>query len=469
MRTQRGCRVYLFTLLLAAAAQPSVRAQDQCLACHEAMEDKSALLFKRDVHFLKGLSCASCHGGDKSREEMDESMNKEAGFLGVPSGDEVSSVCAACHSDEAVIVKTYRSSLPVDQMASLTASVHGKSSIKGDQRIAQCTTCHGAHGILSKNNRSSPVHPLNVPATCAKCHSNPQYLRSYNPALPVDQLDKYRTSVHGKKNAAGDANVAECASCHGSHDILPAKDVRSRVYATNLPGTCGSCHSDATLMRKYRIPADQLVKYSRSVHGIALLQKKDLGAPACNDCHGNHGAVPPGVESISKVCGTCHALNAELFSASPHKKAFDQRKLPECETCHSHHDVVAATDELLGVGKEAVCAWCHSPEKSPGGYEVARTMRTFVDSLLAEENKATQLVAEAEQKGMEVGEAKFKLREVRQARLESRTKVHSFDESQFREVAERGLTSAAAVSEEAAEAFVYIRRLEKEQSSRGPF
>ncbi len=474
---------------LAAFLQPSVRAQDQCLACHEAMEDKSAALFKRDVHYARGLSCASCHGGNASKEEMDESMSEAAGFIGVPKGDRISAVCSSCHSDASIMVKTYRSALPLDQGLAVTASVHGKSSLKGNERIAQCTSCHGAHGILSKTNQSSPVHPLNIPATCAKCHSSAQYMRNYNPSLPVDQLDKYRTSLHGKRNAKGDSNVAECASCHGSHEILPAKDVRSRVYPTKLPETCSSCHSNATLMRRYALPSDQMEKFSKSVHGIALLERKDFGAPACNDCHGNHGAVPPGVESISKVCGSCHALNAELFSASPHKKAFDRQRLPECETCHGHHDVVAAKDELLGVGEGAVCAWCHSPDKAPKGYELARTMRQYVDSLLASENEATRLIGDAEQKGMEVGEAKFKLREVRQARLETRTKVHSFDETQFLEVAERGLAASAAVSEQATEAidqyffrrwglliasliittlavslYLYIRRLEKQQA-----
>ncbi len=491
MKKMWSCRIILFTFLLTVFEQQVASTQDQCLVCHEAIEDKNAALFKGDVHFANGLTCASCHGGDATKEDAEESMSKNAGFMGVPSGNAISSVCSNCHSSATVMVKKYNSLLPLDQMSSLTSSVHGESSTKGGQRIAQCTSCHGAHGIVSKNNRSSSVHPLNVPATCAKCHSSAQYLRDYNPALPVDQLDKYRTSVHGKQNAKGDASVAECASCHGSHDILPAADVRSRVYATTLPKTCGSCHSNTNLMRKYALPSDQLEKYSRSVHGIALLEKKDLGAPACNDCHGNHGAVPPGVESISRVCGTCHALNAELFSASPHKKAFDQRKLPECETCHSHHDVVAATDKLLGVGKGAVCAWCHTPEKAPKGFEVARTMRLLVDSLQASENHAVLRVEEAEQKGMEVGEARFKLREIRQARLESRTNVHSFNESQFREVAERGLAVSTVVSEEATQAidqyyfrrwglliasliitslaislYAFIRRIEKQQASR---
>ena len=276
-----------------------------------------------------------------------------------------------------------------------------------------------------------------------------------------DQLEKYRTSIHGMRNAKGDPRTAECASCHGSHNILPATDVRSRVYATNLPATCASCHSNADYMKAYGIPTDQFEKFSRGVHGVALLQKHDLGAPACNKCHGNHGAVPPGVESISKVCGTCHALNADLFSASPHKKAFDERKLPECETCHGNHEIVAATNRLLGVAPEAVCSRCHTAKESPKGFQAAGAMRIMSDSLELSERRAIGLVDDAEQKGMEIGEAKYRLRDVRQARLEARTKVHSFSEAQFREVVDKGLVTAAEIREEARAAVseYYFRRL----------
>ncbi|MBI3004416.1 MAG: cytochrome c3 family protein [Ignavibacteriales bacterium] len=453
-------RLPALCLVLLIVVHIPAYSQDKCLECHEAIGDKNAALFKRDVHFSKGISCANCHGGNALKEEMEEAMDLRAGFTGVPKGDHVSALCAKCHSDASVMLKKYKSLLPLDQMESLTSSVHGQLSTSGKERIAQCTSCHGAHGIVSKSNRLSSVHPLRVPATCSKCHANASYMRAYDPSLPIDQLEKYRTSVHGKRNVGGDAKAAECASCHGSHEILAAKDVRSHVYPTNLPTTCARCHSDATYMRGYGIASDQYEKFAKSVHGQALLEKKDLGAPACNDCHGNHGAVPPGVESISKVCGTCHALNAELFSASPHKKAYDKRKLPECETCHGNHEVLAVTDDLLGVNEGAVCVWCHGNDKLPRGYHVARTMRQLVDSLMSAEKEATSLVVEAEQKGMEVGESRFMLRQVHQARLETRTKVHSFNEEQFREVAQRGFDVSSKVSEEAGLAIeeYYYRR-----------
>ncbi len=476
----------LFTL---TNVQGAPQDQDQCLACHTTLEDKASTSFKMDIHSRNGLTCADCHGGDSSKEDMEAAMDVKKGFVGSPKGEQISAICAKCHSNAGVMIKKYNSALPIGQMELVAGSVHGELSTSGREHIAQCTSCHGAHGIVTKTDRSSPVHPLNLPTTCTKCHSDATFMRTYNPSLPVDQLEKYRTSVHGKRNKNGDPKTADCASCHGSHEILPAKDPRSHVYPTNLPATCAKCHSNATYMKAYGIASDQFEQFAKSVHGQALLEKKDLGAPACNDCHGNHGAAPPGVESVSKVCGTCHALNAELFSSSPHKKAFDSRKFPECETCHGNHEIVAAKDELLGVGEGAICAWCHKENSNIKGYQAARTMRSLADSLIAREEHAMMLVDEAEQKGMEVGEAKFKLREIRQARLETRTKVHSFNLDQFSEVAARGFVSAATVTAEATEAidqyyfrrwglliasliitilaaalYVSIRRIEKEQT-----
>lgn len=436
--------VSVILVLLTVSTRLAAADDDQCLTCHKNLGDNPSTLYEHDIHHKKGISCADCHGGNPHLEDMDKAMDKKAGFKGVPRGDDISKTCAACHSNPEKMQK-YGSSLPTNQFENLLTSVHGILAVSGKERIVQCTTCHGAHGIVPVRDARSPVYPLNVVKTCAKCHADAALMRTYNPSLPVDQLDKYRTSVHGTRNAKGDSKVAECASCHGSHDILSAKDVRSRVYPVNIPSTCATCHSNSAYMESYKIPTDQYQKYSISVHGVALLQKGDLGAPACNSCHGNHGAVPPGVESVSQVCGTCHAINADLFSSSPHKKAFDGRKLPECETCHSNHEIVAATNRLLGVTTEAVCSKCHTEQVNATGFTVAKEMRKLADSLESSEKLAGALIEEAEQKGMEVSEAKFKLRDVRQARLQARTMVHSFNEQKFQTTIDKGMEIAAIV------------------------
>jgi predicted CXXCH cytochrome family protein len=424
---------FILLIMLSFSLHTNPQSKDECYNCHEALGDRPSELFKNDIHFKKGISCASCHGGNSASDDMDAAMNKNAGFIGIPKGDVISERCSACHSNDETM-KKYGSTLLVNQVENLSKSVHGKLSITGKEKIVQCITCHNAHGIVPVKNINSPVHPLNVPKTCSKCHSSAVYMRNYNPSLPVDQLEKYRTSEHGIRNLKGDSKTAECASCHGSHDILSAKDVNSKVYPINLPLTCSNCHSNADYMKQYKIATDQFEKFSVSVHGVALLEKHDLNAPACNNCHGNHGAVPPGVESISKVCGSCHALNADLFSASPHKKAFDENNYPECETCHGNHEIVTATNKLLGVTKEAVCSKCHEEDKNIKGYEVAKRMRLLIDSLDVEQKLALSLINEAEQKGMEVSEPKFKLRDAHQAKLEARTMVHSFNQEKFEEI-----------------------------------
>lgn len=434
--------------------------EDKCFECHETLGTKEAELFKKDIHRGKGISCSDCHGGDNSAEDMETAMNPKKGFIGVPRGDLISEKCSACHSNNSKM-DSFGAKLPTNQFELLKSSVHWKLNINGKEHIVQCITCHNAHGIVSAKNPSSPMYPLNIPKTCAKCHSNEVFMRNYNPRLPVDQLQKYKTSQHGILNSKGDSKVAECASCHGSHNILPVKDINSKVYPVNVPKTCAKCHSDSEYMKKYGIPTDQFEKFSKSVHGKALLDKKDINAPACNSCHGNHGATPPGVESISKVCGTCHSFNAELFANSPHKKAFDERNYPECETCHGNHEILAPTIKMLGVAKDAVCSKCHSENENTKGYRIAKKMREMLQKLETEEKNAIRLVEEAEQKGMEISEAKFKLRDIRQARLESKTMIHSFDIDKFKEIVEgKGLSTAEIVSEDAKAAIddYYFRR-----------
>ncbi len=458
--------------------------RDQCIICHEGMGDRPSTLFKHDIHRTEGIGCVDCHGGNASLDDMEKAMDKKAGFIGVPKGDAIAQVCARCHSSSEMMTKygsttlartasttlgrtastslgRTHSAIPTNQLELLKASSHGKLALSGKERIAQCTTCHNAHGIAEVHSAASPVSPQNIVTTCTKCHANTSIMRSYNPSLPVDQLEKYRTSVHGIRNAKGDRKTAQCASCHGSHDIRPALDTKSKINSVNLSSTCATCHSNVEYMKEYKIPTDQFEKFSKSIHGIALLQKHDHGAPACNSCHGNHGATPPGVESISKVCGTCHTMNADLFAASPHKKVFDEQKLPECETCHGNHEIVSATEKLLGTTPEAVCSRCHTPERNAKGYAFAAKMRKLVDSLSDEETRAGKLVDEAEQKGMEISEAKFKLRDIHQARLQSRTIVHAFDESKIQETVAKGLAISSIVKGEAEQAIgeYYFRRI----------
>ena len=114
-------------------------------------------------------------------------------------------------------------------------------------------------------------------------------------------------------------------------------------------------------MKGYSIPTDQFAKYSTSVHHDAMAVRGDLSAPTCTTCHGNHGAAPPGVDTVQNVCSNCHVFQAQMYEKSSHKTAFQAASLPGCVVCHSNHGISHPTDAKLGTGPEAVCMRCHTP------------------------------------------------------------------------------------------------------------
>ena len=120
-------------------------------------------------------------------------------------------------------------------------------------------------------------------------------------------------------------------------------------------------------MARYGIPTGQVESYSASVHGVALLEKDDLAAPTCNDCHGNHGAAPPGVESVANVCGMCHASESELFQNGRKGQIFAELEIPGCVACHTHHDIRKPTEAMISFAEGGICAECHD-----AGEQVAR-------------------------------------------------------------------------------------------------
>jgi Cytochrome c3/Doubled CXXCH motif (Paired_CXXCH_1) len=317
-----------------------------------------------------------------------------------------------------------------------------------------CNDCHGGdpsnqrwHGPKNpaKGFYGKPT-PLEIPALCNHCHGNTEYMRSFNPSLPVDQLEKYRTSRHGQLLLnKKDPKVATCVSCHSVHDIRSPSEPASTVYPTNLPNTCARCHSDTELMAAYGISTSQYDDFKASVHGAALLERGDVGAPACNDCHGNHGAFPPEVNSISHVCGLCHVANANLYNSSFHAEIFEGLEQPGCETCHGNHKIIHPDESFLGDGDNATCLQCHEADEDDAGFLISREMKNTLDSLAGSFALATELLDVAGQRGMEVSELKYSLRDIRQNLFKSRTAVHSFDDSEVNEAAGPGLALAAEI------------------------
>jgi hypothetical protein len=372
----RATRLLVGLALGSSALVGARAAQTSCLQCHGSLDwiqnpawVQMAQDFTNDVHFAAGLSCQDCHGGNP------------------------------------------------------------------DPKLAE-----DPFGAMDKAHQPNPYRgrPARtaIPEFCGRCHADADYMKRFKPGERVDQLKEYWTSQHGKRLQTGDTNVATCVDCHGTHAIRAPSDALSRVYPTAVAQTCSSCHSNPRHMAGYQtktgapLPVDQYAKWRRSVHAQAMFEKDDLSAPTCNDCHGNHGAVPPQLTSITFVCGNCHGREASLFRASPKHKGFqdhNEEYLPtmgkdrcaacheppapsaaitnltefsECITCHGNHAVISPTITMLGPLPDTPCAYCHEGGQVAGGpAEPATLVARF-------QSEKQSLLRQAAAKGL-AGDARF--------------------------------------------------------------
>ncbi|MFI5403577.1 MAG: cytochrome c3 family protein [Planctomycetota bacterium] len=324
-----------------------------------------------------------------------------------------------------------------------------------------CTDCHGGDPSAQRDKEKShdPAKGFvgkppraNVPALCGDCHADPARMHAFG--LATDPLVQYRASIHGQRLfGKGDENVAVCTDCHGVHGILPAQDPRAPTARENQPATCGRCHADAAKMTPYGVPADVVARFEKSVHGRALLVERSRGAPACADCHGSHGAVPPGVRDLVQVCGQCHEHTAEQYRKSPHFGAKDMRcaacheeeakKDPlayagqECTACHGTHDIGTADRGMLEGDAVGHCGHCHRKDETAkaaaqsiveGTRRLEHAMARTRDELRA-----------AKRKGLFIDHEELYLRESERALVFARPLAHSLDLAAISKHLEDGL------------------------------
>ncbi len=244
-----------------AAAWPSF-AQPECASCHEAQAQKITASVHRAAGCLKchpghdrqphpaaaKPACGACH--ERIAAEHAASVHGQA----LRNGDASAPVCSVCHGDvhETVSARTagFRKAQPdtcgmchTEVAAQFKASVHGQAIARDVLGAAVCTDCHGEHAIQKPASADSPVHRSHVRETCAQCHANVRLSRKFG--LPSDRVVSFDTSLHGLAAKTGSQTVANCASCHGVHNILPSSDAKSTTNAKNLPATCGRCHNGA--------------------------------------------------------------------------------------------------------------------------------------------------------------------------------------------------------------------------------
>ncbi len=201
---------------------------------HDVLRDAPIRMYANSVHgkaTQKGVyvaaTCNDCHSatapdGKRTAHRILSPADPESTIYHFVIPD----TCGQCHEP---IAKDYWD------------GIHGQLVKRGAVDVPVCTHCHGEHGIISPDEPESPVSAARVAEeTCAPCHESAVLNEKYG--VPVGRLRSYIDSYHGLKSKAGDVHVANCASCHGAHRILPSVDPTSSIFPGNLRATCGECH-----------------------------------------------------------------------------------------------------------------------------------------------------------------------------------------------------------------------------------
>jgi hypothetical protein len=483
----RTIQIIVGVLLISAAAfaaeQAAVTTAPKLAAMLAAKDEHGkAIITSEERAYFDGLN-------DNLKELLNQAVQKEAitrsEHLGMllalqlrPQKMELvlQNNCILCHSDSANQSAEDLFSVPSDSRPAV-AHMNLKEVVEDVhfRRGVSCAGCHGGDPTADLGHAHVKEWPEKdrdknrawVVQFCARCHSDPTFMHEFNAALPTDQLAKFKDSPHGRTLLdKHDDRAPSCVSCHGVHGIRPAKDPQSKVYAQRVPETCGACHANPKIMAGFTradgspLPTTQLAEYRTSVHGRALLERGDLGAPRCNTCHGNHAATPPGIAGVSRSCNLCHSANASLFDGSKHKHAFDQHNWPECGQCHGNHAVAKTDDSMLATGPGQLCGNCHR-QYAKENPECLKTADYFHDTMTRMDQARTGFIAVSEKlaaKGLDVEPINNQLTELGDALKKSRTYVHSFSQSTFQQVAapgEQAVQQTDALVKKAREEYKY--------------
>lgn len=247
------------------ALSQSIKGAPTCIDCHgehnvEPVTSKMSPVYK--THEAK--VCLSCH---LDNPDVRNRVGPSAGFIAsyetsvhgvaLAEGNVSAAVCSDCHGahdmkkpgDPTSLVNKFNipqtcAKCHGDVAGVYNESIHGKAVLQGNTDAPVCTDCHGEHQILSPTNPRSRVSTRNVSVeVCASCHSSVPLVQKY--ALAGERFKTFEDSYHGLASRAGSVEVANCASCHGYHNIKPSSDPTSTVNTANLAVTCGKCHRGA--------------------------------------------------------------------------------------------------------------------------------------------------------------------------------------------------------------------------------
>ena len=210
---------------------------ETCGRCHgdknvmqgSGISNRPLLAYRESVHAkaiargnMSAAVCTDCHNA----HDIEPAANAQSTIARV----NIPNTCGKCHRTES---------------NEFMQSIHGQAIVRGVSRSPVCTDCHGIHNILMPfNGTKETMSPAVGTDSCAKCHEGVTLTQEFGVA--GERVSSYKDSYHGLASQLGSKVVANCASCHGVHNILPSSDPHSMINAGNLQQTCGQCHVGAS-------------------------------------------------------------------------------------------------------------------------------------------------------------------------------------------------------------------------------
>lgn len=237
-----------------------------CADCHgthtiRAVDDEDAMVY----HVNLVETCARCHADPKIvkrhpfsvKAPVDHYLESAHYKVLMDGGEEVAPDCVECHGGHDILPARDPAS-PIhwqrvpetcgtcheEITETYAVSVHGVSAAAGNRQAPVCTDCHGEHEIRGPSDPNSMVYSERLSkTTCVWCHESVRVTSKFD--LQSNRLKTYKDSYHGLADRSGSTVVANCASCHGVHDIRTSSDPLSMVHPDRLGETCGTCHPGA--------------------------------------------------------------------------------------------------------------------------------------------------------------------------------------------------------------------------------
>lgn len=352
----------------------SVHSKINCITCHKGFNPEEIPHKEK----IEPIDCSSCHKDAPSKHNFHPVMLRMKGITNNKAVD-----CKNCHGRHDVVkvnsaLSKWNSSKLIEscgechkkELNDYYLSVHGKDWMEGNKFAPNCLTCHKTNISKSYLKIDTLKAKIAQEKLCLSCHLEKPEIHGKIAAI-TSFISAYENSVHGQALLKGNIKSANCVSCHGSHLTIKSSNEKSSISKFNVSKTCGSCHDKIK------------EEFEESIHGLALA-KRNLDAPTCTDCHGEHNILstedpkaPISIRNVSvQVCSPCHSSvklsekyglsikQTATYLNSYHGLALrgGNTEAANCASCHGNHNIKPFTDTTSTIHKSNLvktCGKCH--------------------------------------------------------------------------------------------------------------